>query len=88
MDVIILVCEYFKGKLIFNMSYIGEEVEKVIEFGLVDVVVFGVFFIVNLDFLECLKCGVEFNEVDFLIFYIQGVEGYIDYFYFEELVEV
>lgn len=86
-DVITPVREHFKGKLILNMSYTGEEAEQAIESGLADAVAFGVPFIANPDLPERLKLGAELNEADPSTFYTQGAEGYIDYPYLEELAE-
>jgi len=86
-DVITPVREHFKGKLILNMSYTGEEAEQAIASGLADAVAFGVPFIANPDLPERLKLGAELNEADPSTFYTQGAEGYIDYPYLEELAE-
>ena len=86
-DVITPVREHFKGKLILNMSYTGEEAEQAIESGLADAVAFGVPFIANPDLPERLKLGAELNEADPSTFYTQGAEGYIDYPYLEEIAE-
>ncbi|WP_026068341.1 alkene reductase [Halomonas smyrnensis] len=86
-DVITPVREHFKGKLILNMSYTGEEAEQAIESGLADAVAFGVPFIANPDLPERLKLGAELNEADSSTFYTQETEGYTDYPYLEELAE-
>lgn len=86
-DVITPVREHFKGKLILNMSYTGEEAEQAIESGLADAVAFGVPFIANPDLPERLKLGAELNEADSSTFYTQEAEGYTDYPYLEELAE-
>ena len=84
-DVITPVREHFKGKLILNMGYTGEEAEQAIESGLADAVAFGVPFIANPDLPERLKLGTELNEADPATFYSQGAEGYIDYPYLERV---
>lgn len=86
-DVITPVRKHFKGKLILNMSYTGEEAEQAIESGLADAVAFGVPFIANPDLPERLKLGAELNEADSSTFYTQEAEGYTDYPYLEELAE-
>ncbi|MCO7231712.1 MULTISPECIES: alkene reductase [unclassified Cobetia] len=86
-DVITPVREHFKGKLILNMSYTGEEAEQAIESGLADAVAFGVPFIANPDLPERLKLGAVLNEADSSTFYTQETEGYTDYPYLEELAE-
>ncbi len=86
-DVITPVREHYKGKLILNMGYTGEEAKKVIESGLADAVTFGVPFIANPDLPERLKLGAELNQADPSTFYTQGAEGYTDYPALHELAE-
>lgn len=86
-DVITPVREHYKGKLILNMGYTGEEAKKVIESGLADAVTFGVPFIANPDLPERLKLGAGLNQADPSTFYTQGAEGYTDYPALHELAE-
>lgn len=73
------VCVCFYGLIIGVGVYIVEKVEMLIGKGLIDVVVFGCDWIVNLDLVVCLQCKVEFNLQCVESFYGGGVEGYIDY---------
>ena len=71
--------EHYKGKLIVNMGYSGDEAEQVIADGQADAVAFGVPFIANPDLPERLKQKAELNQADPTTFYSQTAEGYTDY---------
>ncbi|WP_051227666.1 alkene reductase [Oceanospirillum beijerinckii] len=78
-DVVTPAREHFKGKLIVNMGYSGDEAEQVITDGQADAVAFGVPFIANPDLPERLKQKAELNQADPTTFYSQAAEGYTDY---------
>ena len=69
----------FKGTLIGNMGYSGEEAERAIEAGSIDAVAFGTAFLANPDLPERLKSGAALNPPDPSTFYTQGPHGYTDY---------
>ncbi|WP_203140961.1 alkene reductase [Marinobacter mangrovi] len=86
-DVVTPFREHYKGNLILNMGYSGEEAGSAIEAGQADAVAFGVPFLANPDLPARLKVGAELNEPDPNTFYTQGEEGYIDYPTLEALAE-
>ncbi len=79
--------EHYRGNLILNMGYSGDEANGVIKSGQAEAVAFGVPFIANPDLPERLESGAELNRADPATFYSQGAEGYTDYPVLEELVE-
>ncbi|SHE60526.1 N-ethylmaleimide reductase [Microbulbifer donghaiensis] len=86
-DVISPVRQHYRGKLILNIGYSGEEANAVIAAGQADAIAFGVPFIANQDLPRRLREGADLNEADPSTFYSQGAEGYIDYPSLAELVE-
>ncbi len=78
-DVVSPVREYYKGNLILNMGYSGEESSQVITTGQADAIAFGVPYIANPDLVERLKSSAELNEANPTTFYTPGAEGYTDY---------
>ncbi|ROT99952.1 alkene reductase [Marinobacter sp. R17] len=86
-DVVTPFREHYKGNLILNMGYSGEEAGSAIEGGQADAVAFGVPFLANPDLPARLKVGAELNEPDPNTFYTQGEEGYIDYPTMDALAE-
>lgn len=74
------LCESFGGKIVVVGNYILIKVDKLIVEGLVDYVVFGRKFIVNLDLFYCLEYNLFLNEIlDFIILFGGDECGYIDY---------
>ncbi|WP_210396771.1 alkene reductase [Motiliproteus sediminis] len=78
-DVVTPVREHYRGKLILNMGYDGDEAAGVIEAGHADAVAFGTAFLANPDLPERLRQRAALNEPDPTTFYSQGAEGYTDY---------
>ncbi len=78
-DVVTPVREHYRGHLMLNMGYTGDEANSAIASGQVDSIAFGVPFIANPDLPERLKSGAGLNQADPSTFYTQGAEGYIDY---------
>ncbi|ABK43295.1 NADH:flavin oxidoreductase/NADH oxidase [Magnetococcus marinus MC-1] len=78
-DVVPLVRQHYKGTLIGNMGYGGEEAEAAIAAGQLDGVAFGSAYLANPDLPERLRCGAPLNTPDPTTFYTQGAEGYTDY---------
>lgn len=71
---------FFDGMIIGNCGYIKEEVEKCLFDGDGDMIVFGRFWIMNLDFLIWFKYNYFFEFFDdLLLWYGGGVEGYNDF---------
>ncbi|GAA0700070.1 alkene reductase [Marinobacterium maritimum] len=86
-DVVTPAREHYRGNLILNMGYAGDEANEVINSGQAEAVAFGVPFIANPDLPERLENGAELNRADPSTFYSQGAEGYTDYPALEALVE-
>ncbi len=78
-DVLTPVRERFKGVLIANMGYSGEEANAAIGTGAVDAVAFGSAFLANPDLPERLRRGAPLNAPDPTTFYSPGPVGYTDY---------
>ncbi|MFY7863716.1 alkene reductase [Roseateles sp.] len=78
-DVMPVARAKYKGVLIGNMGYSGEEAEQAIEAGLLDAVAFGTSFLANPDLPARLKAGAALNAVDASTFYTPGPKGYTDY---------
>ncbi|GAA0794582.1 alkene reductase [Marinobacterium sediminicola] len=83
-DVITPVRARYRGKLILNMGYTGDEASSAVAAGQADAIAFGVPFIANPDLPERLKIGAELNKADPATFYSPGAEGYTDYPVMEE----
>ncbi len=86
-DVVTPARELYRGNLILNMGYSGDEANEAITSGQAEAVAFGVPFIANPDLPERLESGAELTKADPSTFYSQGAEGYTDYPVLEELVE-
>jgi N-ethylmaleimide reductase len=80
-DLLTPVRERFKGVLIANMGYSGEEANAAIGAGAIDAVAFGTPFLANPDLPERLRRGSPLNAPDPATFYSPGPAGYTDYPY-------
>jgi N-ethylmaleimide reductase len=69
----------YRGVLIGNMGYSGEEGAKAVAAGQLDAVAFGVPFLANPDLPERLRAGAPLNAADPKTFYSEGPAGYTDY---------
>ena len=69
----------YKGVLIGNMGYSGDEAQQAIKDGLLDVVAFVTGFLANPDMPARLKAGAALNTPDASTFYTPGEKGYTDY---------
>lgn len=78
-DVVTPARAAFRGVLIGNMGYSGEEAAGAVAGGVVDAVAFGVPFLANPDLPERLRAGVPLNKADPYTFYSEGPRGYTDY---------
>jgi len=78
-DLLTPVRERFKGVLIANMGYSGEEANDAIGSGAIDAVAFGTAFLANPDLPERLRRGAQLNDPDPSTFYSPGPSGYTDY---------
>lgn len=78
-DVMPVARAKYKGVLIGNMGYSGEEAQQAIEAGLLDAVAFGTSFLANPDLPARLKAGAALNAPDSSTFYTPGAKGYTDY---------
>ena len=78
-DVMTVARANYKGVLIGNMGYSGDEAQQAIKDGLLDVVAFGTGFLANPDLPARLKAGVALNAPDASTFYTPGAKGYTDY---------
>jgi N-ethylmaleimide reductase len=78
-DLITPVRERFKGVLVANMGYGGEEANSAIGAGTIDAVAFGTAFLANPDLPERLRSGAPLNSPDPATFYSPGPAGYTDY---------
>lgn len=78
-DVVTPVRAHYRGRLVVNMGYSGDEANAVIGAGQADAVAFGVPFIANPDLPRRLREGAPLNEADPHTFYTPGAAGYTDY---------
>lgn len=78
-DVMPIARANYKGVLIGNMGYTGEEAEQAIKNNLLDAVAFGTGFLANPDLPARLKAGAALNAPDASTFYTPGAVGYTDY---------
>ena len=78
-DVIPIAREHYKGHLMVNMGYTGEEAAEVIANNQADSVAFGTGFLANPDFPARVKAGVELTAPDQDTFYTSDAKGYTDY---------
>ena len=78
-DVMPVARANFKGVLIGNMGYSGEEAQQAIKDGLLDAVAFGTGFLANPDLPTRLKTGAALNAPDPSTYYTPGEKGYTDY---------
>lgn len=69
----------YKGVLIGNMGYSGEEAAQAVAAGQLDAVAFGVPFLANPDLPERLQTGAPLNKANPATFYTEGPAGYTDY---------
>jgi len=69
----------FKGTLVGNMGYTGEEADLALASGALDAVAFGHHYVSNPDLVERLAAGVALVEPDARTFYSNDAEGYTDY---------
>ncbi len=78
-DVLSPVRAHYRGILVGNMGYTGDEANQAIAGGKLDAVAFGSGFIANPDLPARLKTGAPLNEADPALFYSPGPVGYTDY---------
>ncbi len=78
-DVMTPIRQHYKGVLIGNMGYTGEEAGKDVAAGKIDAVAFGTSFLANPDLPVRIKTGVLLNQPNPATFYTWGAEGYTDY---------
>ncbi len=78
-DVLTVAREKYKGVLVGNMGYTGEEAEEAISAGKLDAVAFGTAFLANPDLPERIKTKAPLNTPDQSTFYTPGPKGYTDY---------
>lgn len=78
-DVLTPVRENYRGILIGNMGYTGEEAEAAVAEGKLDAVAFGTGFLANPDLPARLSVNAEWNQPDPATFYTPGAVGYTDY---------
>ncbi len=78
-DVMTPIRQQYKGVLIGNMGYTGEEADKDIAAGKIDAVAFGTSFLANPDLPTRFKTCAPLNRPKPATFYTWGVEGYTDY---------
>lgn len=78
-DVIPVAREHYKGHLMVNMGYTGEEAAEVIANKQADSVAFGTGFLANPDLPARIKAGAELNTPDQNTFYTSDEKGYTDY---------
>lgn len=69
----------FKGVLVGNMGYTGDEAESAIASGQLDAVAFGTSFLANPDLPARIAAKAELNAPNPAKFYSPGPEGYTDY---------
>lgn len=78
-DVMTPIRQHYKGVLIGNMGYSGEEADKDIAAGKVDAVAFGASFLANPDLPARIKTGAALNPPNPATFYTWDAQGYTDY---------
>ena len=78
-DVMTPIRQQYKGVLIGNMGYTGEEADKDIAAGRIDAVAFGTSFLANPDLPARIKAGAPLNQPNPATFYTWDAEGYTDY---------
>ncbi|OQW82666.1 MAG: alkene reductase [Proteobacteria bacterium ST_bin16] len=78
-DVMTPIRQHYKGVLIGNMGYSGEEADKDIAAGKVDAVAFGTSFLANPDLPARIKTGAALNPPNPATFYTWDAQGYTDY---------
>jgi N-ethylmaleimide reductase len=78
-DVMTPARAHYKGVLVGNMGYSGDEAEKAVQAGLLDAVAFGTAFLANPDLPARLQAGAPLNAPDASTFYTPGAKGYTDY---------
>ncbi|MFZ1852194.1 MAG: alkene reductase [Nitrosomonas sp.] len=78
-DILTPIRQNYKGILIANMGYSGEEANQQIAAGKIDAVAFGTQFLANPDLPQRIKAGAPLNQPDPATFYTQGAKGYTDY---------
>ena len=78
-DVMTPIRQHYKGVLIGNMGYTGEEAGKDVAAGRIDAVAFGTSFLANPDLPARIKTGALLNPPNPATFYTWDAEGYTDY---------
>lgn len=78
-DVMTPIRQHYKGLLIANMGYTGEEAGRDIAAGKIDAVAFGTSFLANPDLPARFKAGAPLNQPDPATFYTFDAKGYTDY---------
>ena len=78
-DVLTPVRSRYRGIVVGNMGYSGQEADDAIAHGKVDAVAFGVAFLANPDLPHRLRTGAPLNQADPRTFYSAGPKGYTDY---------
>ncbi|MDR7307634.1 alkene reductase [Rhodoferax saidenbachensis] len=78
-DVLTVAREKYKGVIVGNMGYTGEEAEAAIAAGTLDAVAFGTAFLANPDLPARIKTKAPLNTPDQTTFYSPGAKGYTDY---------
>lgn len=78
-DVVTPVREHYKGVLVVNMGYSGEEASRAVAEGLADAVAFGTGFLANPDLPARIRTAAPLNPIRPDKFYTPGPEGYTDY---------
>jgi N-ethylmaleimide reductase len=78
-DVLTPARDNFKGLLVANMGYTGDEAAEAIGAGKFDAVAFGTPFLANPDLPARIKTGAPLNAPEEETFYTHSAEGYTDY---------
>ncbi len=78
-DVMTPIRRHYKGALIGNMGYTGDEASKDVAAGKIDAVAFGTSFLANPDLPARIKTGAPLNQPNPATFYTWSAEGYTDY---------
>ncbi|MDV6341033.1 alkene reductase [Nitrosomonas sp. Is24] len=78
-DVMTPIRQHYKGVLIGNMGYSGDEASEDIAAGKVDAVAFGTSFLANPDLPARIKTGAALNPPNPATFYTWDAQGYTDY---------
>ena len=78
-DLVGVTRQRYRGVLVANMGYSGEEAAAAVASGAVDAVAFGHAFLANPDLPRRLARGARLNEPNPATFYTPGSEGYTDY---------